>query len=215
MASPTSPCGRLPRAVNSPEQGGIITSSTQPQFQHRFADGYDMTNRINTDGLGITYIAIVIAWTCLLLPAAIFLVRNRHQPYLRMRNIPLAVGAVATLHVYWVLCMIAYVLNGFFPCSTEFWIMSIYLPLGIALFQATNSQLLSVAASQKRFVEGDVCPEPKPAVKEKASIWRKWWEKIKRYNATKNTMTWIAIGMAVQVSELHPADWLNQINSVR
>lgn len=93
--------------------------------------------------------------------------------------------------------------------------MSIYLPLGIALFQATNSQLLSVAASQKRFVEGDVCPDTKPVVKEKASVWRKWWEKIKRYNATKNTMTWIAIGMAVQVSEVPPADRPNQTNLVR
>jgi hypothetical protein len=158
-----------------------------------------MAYHFNTDGLGILYISIVVAWTCLLLPAAIVLIRNRNLPYLRIRNIPLAVSAVATLHVYWVLCMIAYVLNGFFPCSTEYWIMSIYLPLGIALFQATNSQLLSVAASQKRYVEGDVSPETKQAPNPKAPTWRKWWAKITTYNATKNTMAWIGIGMAVQV----------------
>ena len=201
MALPTSPCtGSTPRAVNSPDKGTITT--TQAQVQNSFANGYDMALRFNTDGLGITYIGIVIAWTCLLLPAAIFLIRNRNLPYLRIRNIPLAVSAVATLHVYWVLCMIAYVLNGFFPCSTEYWIMSIYLPLGIALFQASNSQLLSVATAQKRYVEGEVCAGSRPASNPKAPTWRKWWEKIKAYNATKNTMAWIGIAMSVQVSEL-------------
>lgn len=159
-----------------------------------------MALRFNTDGLGITYIGIVIAWTCLLLPASIFLIRNRRLPYLRIRNIPLAISAVATLHVYWVLCMIAYVLNGYFPCATEYWIMSIYLPFGIALFQATNSQLLSVATAQKRYAEGDVLAESKMGATSKSPTWRKWLQRLKTYNATKNTMAWIGIGMIVQVS---------------
>ncbi|KAH0843669.1 putative gpcr-type protein [Fonsecaea pedrosoi] len=169
------------------------------QVQHAYANGYDMALRYNTDGLGITYIGLVIAWTCLLLPAAVFLMRNRHLPYLRIRNIPLAVSAVATLHVYWVLCMIAYVLNGYFPCATEYWIMSIYLPLGIALFQATNSQLLSVATAQKRYAHGDVLVESQPITDRKTPVWRKWWRRLKTYNATKNTMAWIGIGMSVQI----------------
>ncbi|KIY00528.1 uncharacterized protein Z520_04213 [Fonsecaea multimorphosa CBS 102226] len=186
----------MPRDLNSPDRG-TIAASTQPQ--NPYANGYDMALRINTDGLGITYIGLVIAWTCLLLPAAVFLLRNRHLPYLRIRNIPLAVSAVATLHVYWVLCMIAYVLNGYFPCATEYWIMSIYLPLGIALFQATNSQLLSVATAQKRYAHGDVLVESNSITDTKTSVWRKWWHKLKTYNATKNTMAWIGIGMIVQV----------------
>lgn len=199
MAS-NPPCtGAVPRAVNTPDKGTITTSVPQAQVQNSFANGYDMTYNYNTDGLGLTYVAVVIAWTCLLLPAGIFLIRNRNQPYLRIRNIPLAVSAVATLHVYWVLCMIAYVLNGFFPCSTEFWIMSVYLPLGIALFQATNSQLLSVAISQKRYIQGDLCVQNKSTSNGKVPAWRKWWEKIKAYNATKNTMAWIGIGICVQV----------------
>jgi hypothetical protein len=201
MATSTSPCsGSLPRAVNSPDKGSLTTPTPVILAQTGFANGYTMTYSFNTDGLGILYIGLVIAWTCLLLPAAIFLLRNRREPYLRIRNIPLAVSAVATLHVYWVLCMIAYVLNGFFPCAAEYWIMSIYLPLGIALFQATNSQLLSIAASQKKYVQGDICAEPKPSPSPKMPTWRKWWEKVKKYNATKNTMTWIAIGIVVQVS---------------
>ncbi|EXJ89098.1 hypothetical protein A1O3_02162 [Capronia epimyces CBS 606.96] len=158
-----------------------------------------MALRFNTDGLGKTYIGIVVAWTCLLLPAAIFLIRNRNLSYLRMRNIPLAISAVATLHVYWVLCMIAYVLNGYFPCATEYWIMSIYLPLGIALFHATNTQLLSIATAQKRYAQGDVLVESQPSKQPKARGWRKWWEQLKTYNATKNTMAWIGMGMIVQL----------------
>ena len=163
-----------------------------------FALKYDMALRYNTDGLGFTYVGIVIAWTCLLLPASIFLIRNRRLPFLRMRNIPLAISAVAVLHVYWVLCMIAYVLNGFFPCSTEYWIMSIYLPLGIALFQASNSQLFSIATAQKRYLKGDVAVEARPS---QARGWRKYWQKLKTYNATKNTMACIGIAMMVQVSQ--------------
>lgn len=158
-----------------------------------------MALRFNTDRLGFTYIAIAMAWTCLLLPAAIFLIRNRHLPYLRMRNIPLAISAVAMLHVYWVLCMIAYVLNGFFPCTTEYWIMSIYLPLGIAMFQAANSQLFSIATAQKRYAHGDVAVEKRPHPGMKAQGWRKLWAKLKTYNATKNTMAWIGIAMVAQV----------------
>ncbi|KAK5196476.1 hypothetical protein LTR99_005264 [Exophiala xenobiotica] len=192
MASPPPCTGALPRNVDNGLDRGTDNVSSAP-----FALKYDMALRYNTDGLGFTYVGIVIAWTCLLLPASIFLIRNRHLPFLRMRNIPLAISAVAVLHVYWVLCMIAYVLNGFFPCSTEYWIMSIYLPLGIALFQASNSQLFSIATAQKRYLKGDVAVEARPA---QARGWRKYWQKVKTYNTTKNTMAWIGIAMMVQLA---------------
>ncbi|KAJ4512900.1 hypothetical protein HRR95_005709 [Exophiala dermatitidis] len=206
MAPSPPPCpGAQPRNVDKNLPGGS-TAALQPDF----ANGYDMASRFNTDGLGNTYIGIVIAWTCLLLPAAIFLIRHRKLPYLRMRNIPLAISAVATLHVYWVLCMIAYVLNGYFPCATEYWIMSIYLPLGIALFHATNSQLLSIATAQKRYVQSDVLSEPSRQGQGPAARgWRKWWQRLKTYNATKNTIAWIGMGMVVQVSVTF---WLAQLH---
>ncbi|KAJ9631233.1 hypothetical protein H2204_008318 [Knufia peltigerae] len=182
----------MPRKVDNGLDRGASTAVPSTPF----ALGYDMALRYNTDGLGFLYVGIVIAWTCLLIPAAIFLVRNRHLPFLRMRNIPLAVSAVAVLHVYWVLCMIAYVLNGFFPCATEYWIMSIYLPLGIALFQATNTQLFAIATAQKRYILGDIGVMTEKA---QAKGWRKYWQKLKAYNATKNTIAWIGIAMGVQI----------------
>jgi hypothetical protein len=195
MADANSCTAAAPRTVDK----GM---STSPLAQ--YAQGYDGSMRYNTDGLGMTYISIIVVWTCLLLPVAIFLIKNRHLPYLRMRNIPLAVGAVATLHVYWILSLIAYVLNGYFPCTTEYWIMSIYLPLGIALFQASNSQLLSIATAQKRYTQGDALVKSQASTNPRVRGLRKYWERLKAYNATKNTMAWIGIAMTLQVTSSCP-----------
>lgn len=192
MAPPRSSCsGSGPRTVV--EKG--MNTPALPQY----AQGYDGSMRYNTDGLGMTYISIVVVWTCLLLPAVVFLLKNRHLPYLRIRNIPLAVSAVATLHIYWILCLIAYVLNGFFPCTTEYWIMSIYLPLGIALFQASNSQLLSIATAQKEYTQGDAIVKLQAPPPPRARGLRKYWQRLMDYNTTKNTMAWIGIAMILQV----------------
>lgn len=82
-----------------------------------FANGHTMGSEYNMDSLGKLYASIATAWTVVLLIGATFLISRRNLPYLRMRNIPLAVSAVATIHIYWVLCMIAYILNGNFPCA--------------------------------------------------------------------------------------------------
>ncbi|OQV08691.1 hypothetical protein CLAIMM_12919 [Cladophialophora immunda] len=37
------------------------------------------------------------------------------------------------------------------PCAVEFWVMSTLLPLGIAIFQAANSQFLYVASTQRKY----------------------------------------------------------------
>ncbi len=171
-----------------------------------FANGYTMAFTFNLDGLGWIYIGIAIFWTIILFMGITFLVSKRELPFLRIRNVPLAVSAVATLHVYWVLCMIAYVLQGFFPCATEYWVMSIYLPLGIALFQACNTQLLHIADVQRKYTVDTAHRE-----KEKDDVTQKE-EGRRRYlachhveNPVKSTMALIAYGMAVQVSS--PPGW--------
>jgi len=166
-----------------------------------FAYGYTMAYSFNDDPLGWIYIAIAILWTAILLMGITFLISKRDLPFLRIRNIPLAVSAVATLHVYWVLCMIAYVLQAFFPCATEYWIMSIYLPLGIALFQACNTQLLQIAGVQRKYTQnlGDGETTRNVDVK-KADGRRRFVVLSHDANRVKRTMTWIAYGMVVQVS---------------
>lgn len=164
-----------------------------------FADGYTMIMKFQLDGLAWVYISIAIAWTILLGLGVAFLISKRHRPFLRIRNVPLAVSAVATLHVYWVLCMIAYVLQGFFPCGTEYWIMSVYLPLGIALFQACNTQLLHVANIQRRYATSIEDAKPTKEAKYNKG-WRKWLPDLYANNRAKRTMKLIAYGMVLQVS---------------
>lgn len=164
-----------------------------------FANGYIMMMEFQLDGLSWVYISIAISWTSILLAGIAFLISKRHRPFLRIRNVPLAISAVATLHVYWVLCMIAYVLQGYFPCGTEYWIMSVYLPLGIALFQACNTQLLHIASMQRRFTRS-VEDEDKRSKTQYYLGWRRWLPGLHANNRAKKTMKLIAYGMVVQVS---------------
>lgn len=165
----------------------------------QFSKGYDMSFDFNMDWLGVIYITVATLWTLALIVGSTFLVRNRELPYLRIRNVSLSVGGVATLHVYLVLCMVAYVLNGNFPCATEFWIMSIYLPLGIALYHAANTQLLHVAMLQKKFAPQDTAGDSNGA-QTKKPLWRIILQTVKDHGPTKRTLHLIGIGMAVQVS---------------
>jgi len=172
-----------------------------------FATPYDMAKTWNFNGLGYTLIGVATAWTTILAGGMVFLVINRRLPFLRIRSIPLAVGAVALLHVYWVLCLLAYVLNGNFPCAMEFWIMSIYLPLGVALYQATNTQLLHVAALQSEIASTNPTLGEVKHKRSSHESWRRPLVKWRYATATKRTMTCIAIGMCLQVSLEAHSHW--------
>lgn len=163
-----------------------------------FSNGYTMKLVWNFDGLGWTYITIAVSWTIILTIGTTFFISKRHLPFLRIRDVPLTVSAVAVLHVYWVLCLLAYVLQGFFPCATEYWIMSIYLPLGIALFQACNTQLLHIATLQKRYTEKTSHHREGPVLRQEKGL-RRWMIRLEAENRRKRSMTFIAYGMVVQV----------------
>ena len=162
-----------------------------------------MQNRINLDCLGQLYLAFTATWTTLLLGGMTFLIRNRKLPVVRMRKLPLGILAVCTLHVYWCLCMLAYVLNGYFACSMEYWVMSTYLPIGIALYQANNTQLLDVAGLQQRlatFKTLHVRHKQPAAVRGRCKLIAQW----NSYTPTKRATTCIQLGIIAQVSCLSP-----------
>ena len=102
------------------------------------------------DSLAKFYASIAIVWTVVIFSGAGLLIANRREQCIRIRNLPLVLSAVGCLHVYWILCLVAYSMNGRYPCVAEYWVMSIYLPLGIALFQANSMQLLSVFLVSRR-----------------------------------------------------------------
>jgi len=86
------------------------------------------------------------------------LYRRRSAFCVRIRNVKLVFATVSLLHVYLVLVLLVYAWNGLFPCQVEFWIMSLFLPFGMALFQACNAKVLTAYESQRRmtrnFLEG-------------------------------------------------------------
>lgn len=101
-------------------------------------DGHDYADHPIFDRLGRFFISFAAVYTAVVLAGltALFLVRKSHA--VRIRNFKTICATVLTLHVYLVLVLIAYPLNGLYKCWMEFWIMNILLPLGIALFQGMS-----------------------------------------------------------------------------
>jgi len=89
----------------------------------------------NIDASGIFYVVVAIVYT-LILAAELYLFYSRRSAFcIRIRGLQTVMTSVAMLHVYLVLVLLVYPLNGRFACGAEFWIMSIFLPSGMAIFQ--------------------------------------------------------------------------------
>lgn len=158
------------------------------------------------DHIGWTYLGLFIVWNVALAGGMTFLWQHRQLPSLRMRKVPLLLAGVFSLHVYGALCIIAYPVGAFFSCTVEFWVMSIWLPFGIALFHAANSQFLHLASRQKHFAHMSVLRPQKSIDQEKAeaianSRWRRVLAGLERADNINKTLVMIGIGMGVQVSD--------------
>lgn len=150
------------------------------------------------DSLAQFYISVAIIWTTAIIVGASFLLVNRREQCIRIRNLPLALSAVLCLHIYWVLCMSAYSMNGSYPCAAEYWIMSIYFPLGIALFQANSMQLLSVFGIQEKLLLTAHQPyKPNLGRSKSPSRFLSRWRHM---SLVQRTEVGIAVGMVLQVS---------------
>lgn len=174
-------------------------------------DGLDGEHRLHFDSLGKLYISIAIIWTTLVACGSGILIYNRELPALRVRNTHLWTAAVAFLHSYWVLTLLAYVMNGNYPCTAEFWIMSLWLPFGIALYQINGMHLLQVASLQTRFVH----PQALCAYRGARSVGSGWWSlrKIGLPNSLSRLQKNLMIsGIILQVrpSSLRPSPDVDQ-----
>ena len=158
---------------------------------------FNLGPALNHDGIAKTYITIIVLWTIILFAGVTALILLRNLTCIRIRSVTLSVAAVATLHGYLFPVMMVYFLNGTFPCNLEWWIMSIYLPFGIALFQAQNVLLLHVSCLQRRLVQ-----EQSPRVRTVKSVraglagWRDRWH---RSNLVQRTFLGVGLGLVVQI----------------
>jgi hypothetical protein len=144
------------------------------------------------------YIAITIAWTLMLACGMGFLFHYRKIPGLRLRRPPLVFVSIISLHCYWTVCMLGYIIAPFAPCAAGFWMMSIYLPIGVAIFHLANSRFLDVASRQSQFTRHSLGIRNDKRLPEKKS-WKNFFVKTGQgANINRMTIT-IAIPLAIQV----------------
>lgn len=165
------------------------------------------------DSLAKFYVAVAITWTAALLSGSVFLILNRHEQCIRIRNLRLMLSAVSCLHVFWILCMVAYSMGGKYPCAAEYWIMNIYFPVGIALFQANSMQLLSVFGVQEKLLLTAQQPY-RPHFIDSAESSSRYLARWRQLNLVQRTEWGIAVGISVQVSASYaPAPWYSLLIS--
>ncbi len=90
------------------------------------------------DTLAIFYIAFALVHTILVLVGLYFLFLLRRTTAVRLRSFRTICTTVLTLHIYLVLILVSYPLNGLYKCGAEFWVMNTLLPFGMALFQGAS-----------------------------------------------------------------------------
>ncbi|RYP57386.1 hypothetical protein DL769_009505 [Monosporascus sp. CRB-8-3] len=163
-----------------------------------------MAEEISTSTLGWVYISLAAAWTAVFVGAMFYLRRHCRLPFLQIRRLPLVCIAVILLHLYAVVCLICYMIGPLLPCDAQFWIMSIYLPCGIALLQAANSQFLHVASQQRKYANFANLDELELSAKS-ASVdptlpwWKRTVERVRRADRTARIVVYIGIAMAVEL----------------
>ncbi|MCJ1256066.1 hypothetical protein MMC24_003886 [Lignoscripta atroalba] len=118
--------------------------------------GHDFGPTVNLDGVGIAYIVFIVIYSLVLFTMLVAVYRNRLLPAIRMRDVPLMIMGVLLLHVYLVIICNVYVWNGTFPCGLEYWVMSLWFPLGIGCFQLQNAQLLIRSIEQNDLLYSSV-----------------------------------------------------------
>jgi hypothetical protein len=124
-----------------------------------------------------------------------------------MRRLPLLLTGVSILHLYGAISAFAYPFGAYFPCSVIFWMMSILVPLGMAMFQAANTQFLHVASRQKQFAHMSTLRDYKPISEKQAqamgsSRLKRIMSGVERADKVGRSLIFIGVAMIIQVSLL-------------
>jgi hypothetical protein len=159
----------------------------------------------NLNALGIFWIAFALSWTLIVAGGMIFLWRRRDMPILRIRGLPLSFLAVTLLHLYWGAVQTGYVWFPLAAPEIEYWIMSIYLPCGIALFHASNSRFLHVAKAQKELFASDSA-----SIKSKPAKAKSCFRHFRSLNYNRKILVLVGAGMIFQVMQL--VGWYSNFN---
>lgn len=161
----------------------------------------DAEPKLRLGAVGVFWIVWAISWTAVLLGGMSFLYARRDMPILRVRGLSLSFASIALLHGYWFVVQLGYIFFSLMPEVAEFWIMSIWLPFGIALFHASNSRFLYVANAQKKYVTGtgtSSWDHTRPRIRK--TLMARW----KMLDYSFKMLLGVGLGMGFQVSMLRP-----------
>jgi hypothetical protein len=185
----------------------LVLRCSPPHSLHAFAARNPLSiimAEIKFTTLGWAYIAFASAWTIVLIGAMLFLHRHRQLPFLQNRKLPLLFTAIVLLHIYAASCFVGFTIGPVIPCDAQFWVMSIYLPFGMALLQAANTQFLHVAGQQKKFanfgrLEDNALSGKSAPVDPNLSWWKKILFRIEKADRTSRIVIYIMLAMVVEV----------------
>ncbi|KAL6789711.1 putative GprK-type G-protein coupled receptor protein [Trichoderma sp. SZMC 28012] len=152
----------------------------------------------NWDTVGVFYISWCASWTTFLITGMVFCWYNRNLPVLKIRGLLLSFSAIAFLHIYWILAQITYPIGATMPLvlayDIQYFFMSLWFPLGVALFHASNLRFLRVARLQKQFTHPSRRVEP-----DCNGAKTSWLCRLRNMDHTKRALLFIGLGMIVQV----------------
>ena len=161
---------------------------------------------INWDDLSKIYMTVISVWSTILALGFGGIIYFRQLPFVRIRKVAFLGAGLGIIHVYMVMVFLVYPLNGTFSCKAEYWIMGVYLPFGVALFQLQNIGLFSQDRIQEALLEAERqrtatgAPAPAPAPAPVSKIYPAYYvERFNRMNAYQRLATLIVLGLVVQV----------------
>ncbi|KAL4924248.1 uncharacterized protein BDV17DRAFT_220041 [Aspergillus undulatus] len=136
-----------------------------------------------------------IVWTAVIVAGMAFLVRNRDSPILRVRSLALSLAAITFLHIYWWCVQFGVLIGPLMPGDTQYWIMGIYLPCGLALFHGSNSYFLHVAKLQRKYAKYSFLDQTPEVKRSQGGL----VGKFRRLEYTTRVVILVAIAMFVQI----------------
>ena len=161
----------------------------------------------NFDAVGIFWMTLMAIWTLLVVAGMTFLYMKRNMPFLKLRGLSLSFAAITLLHLYWAAVQTIYAIGHLFPDGLEFWIMSIWLPFGVALFHASNSRFLHISKAQKRFAQTGHGPRKQSNRDDSTLLGR-----FRRMDYSARMLTYVCVGMVFQVG-IRPSGRLSQADT--
>ncbi|CAG9983914.1 unnamed protein product [Clonostachys byssicola] len=107
------------------------------------------------DKVSIFFVSLCGTWSTLVFAGMLFCWFNSRSPVLRARGLPISFSAILLLHTYWILAQLIYPFGRTLPIlatyDIQYFFMSIWFPLGIALLHASNSRFIYIGKLQRQF----------------------------------------------------------------